>query len=55
MPRSIVAALYVLAMMAAVVSADFLFLGHRFWARLFTDIGSVAVSAAAYLRLMKRP
>ncbi len=47
MPRSIVATLYVLAMIAAVVGVDVLLIKQQFWARLFMNIGIVAVSAAA--------
>lgn len=55
MPRSIVAALYVLALIAAVVGVDLLFLRHRFWARLFVNTGVVTLAAAAYFRFMKKP
>jgi len=46
--------LYVLAMVAVVVSVDVLFLRHQFWARLIVNIGIVVVFAALYLVFMKR-
>ena len=54
MTRTAITALCVLTMIAVIVGADILFLRHRFWARLWVNIGVVAVFAAAYLRLVKR-
>jgi hypothetical protein len=47
--------LYVLAMVAIIVSVDILFLRHLFWPRLFTNIGIVLVFAVFYLTVLKRP
>ena len=48
-------ALYVLALVAAVVSVDVLFFRNRFWERLMVNLGIVLVFAAFYLRFLKRP
>jgi len=42
--------LYVLALVAVVVSVDILFFKHHFWARLVGNVGIVLVFAAFYLR-----
>ena len=54
MTRTAITALCVLTMISVIVGADILFLRHRFWARLWVNIGVVAVFAVAYLRLVKR-
>jgi len=46
--------LYVLAMVAVVVGADFLFFRHHFWARLIVNVGIVLVFATFYLRFLKQ-
>jgi len=51
----VVAALYVLAMVAVVVGVDILFFRHLFWDRLIVNVGIVLVFAAFYLRFLKRP
>jgi len=55
MPRNIYVALFVLVMIAVVVSLDFLFFRHHFWARLIANVGIVMVFAAFYLRFLKNP
>jgi hypothetical protein len=55
MTKSIVSVLYVVMMIAVVVSADLLFFKHRFWERLMVNIGIVLVFAAFYLRFLKNP
>jgi hypothetical protein len=55
MGRQVVAVLYVLVMVAIVVSVDILFLRNQFWARLLSNIGIVAVFAACYFIFLKRP
>ncbi len=47
--------LYVLALVAVVVSVDVLFFRHHFLARLLVNVGIVLVFAACYLRFLKRP
>ncbi|MGH7978745.1 MAG: hypothetical protein ACREE6_05175 [Limisphaerales bacterium] len=48
-------ALYVLVMIAVVVSVDILFFRHRFWERLTANIGIVMVFIAFYYRFLKNP
>jgi len=55
MGRQTTAALYVLALVAAVVSVDVLFFRNRFWERLMVNVGIVLVFAAFGLRFLKRP
>ena len=45
--------LYLLLMVAVVVTVDVLFLRHRFWVRLFTNIGIVAVFLVFYLVVVR--
>ncbi len=47
--------LYVVVMIAVIVSVDLLFFRHRFWERLIANIGIVMVFAAFYLRFLKNP
>ena len=47
--------LYLLALVAVVVSADILFFKHHFWARLIVNVGIVLVFVVFYLRFLKRP
>lgn len=55
MGRQVLAAVYVVVMVAIIVSVDILFLRHQFWARLASNIGIVAVFAACYFIFLKRP
>jgi hypothetical protein len=48
-------ALYVLVLVAVVVSVDVLFFRNQFWERLTVNVGIVLVFAAFYLRFLKRP
>jgi len=54
MERPAAVALYVLAMVAAVVCVDVLFFRHQPWERLIANVGIVVVFAAVYLRLLRR-
>jgi hypothetical protein len=54
MGRQAAAALYVLALVAAVVGVDFLLFRHHFWERLTVNVGIVLVFAAFYFRFLKR-
>jgi membrane protein implicated in regulation of membrane protease activity len=47
--------LYVLAMIAVVVSVDILFFRNQFWERLIVNVGIVLVFVAFYWRFLKRP
>lgn len=53
MPRNIQAVVYVLVLIAVVVSVDLLFFKNRFWERLLVNIGVVLIFAAFYLRFLK--
>jgi len=55
MTRNMSVMLYILVMIAVVVSADLLFFKNRFWERLIVNIGIVLVFAAFYLRFLKNP
>ena len=55
MTRQASVALYVVALVAVVVSVDVLFFRNRFWERLMVNVGIVLVFAAFYLRFLKRP
>jgi hypothetical protein len=54
MSKQIVVGLYVVAMIAVIVGVDVAFLRDRFWARLATNIGIVAVFAAFYWSFISR-
>ena len=55
MPRNIYVVLFILIMIAVVVSVDLLFFRNRFWERLIANIGIVLVFLAFYLRFLKNP
>ncbi len=55
MTKSISVVLYILVLIAVVVSVDLLFFKNRFWERLIVNIGIVLVFAAFYLRFLKNP
>jgi hypothetical protein len=55
MRRPAAVVLYVLALVAVVVSVDILFFRHHFWERLIVNVGIVVVFGAFYLRFLKRP
>ena len=55
MGKQIVAALYVVAMVAVIVVVDFLFFRNRVWERLAVNIGIVLVFAAFYFRFLWHP
>lgn len=48
-------ALYILAMVAVIVSVDFLFLRNQFWPRLLVNIGVVLAFGAVYFFFLKKP
>ena len=54
MRRRLADALYVLAMVLAVVAVDVLFLRHQFWGRLAVNIGIVLAFTAFYFSFLKR-
>jgi hypothetical protein len=52
--RGILLVLYILVLIAVVVSVDLLFFRNFFWERLMANIGIVLVFGAFYLRFMTR-
>ena len=55
MTRNMSVVLYVVVMIAVVVSVDLLFFKNRFWERLMVNIGIVLVFGAFYFRFLKNP
>ena len=55
MTRNMVVALYVVVMIAVIVSADLLCFRNRLWERLMWNIGIVVMLAAIYLGFMHSP
>lgn len=55
MTRNLSFALYVVVLIAVVVSVDVLFFRHHIWERLIVNIGIVLVFAAFALRFLKKP
>jgi hypothetical protein len=55
MPRNVSVVLYILVLIAVVVSVDLLFFKNRFWERLIVNVGIVLVFAAFGLRFLKNP
>lgn len=55
MKRDMSVVLYILVLIAVVVSVDLLFFKNRFWERLIVNIGIVLVFAGFYLRFLKNP
>jgi protein-S-isoprenylcysteine O-methyltransferase Ste14 len=55
MTRNMSVVLYIVVLIAVVVSVDVLFFKNRVWERLIVNIGIVLVFAAFYLRFLKNP
>jgi hypothetical protein len=55
MTKTIFVVLYIVVMIAVIVSVDLLFFKNRFWERLIVNIGIVSMFAAFYLRFLKNP
>ena len=55
MTRNMSVVLYIVVLIAVVVSVDLLFFRNLFWGRLIANIGIVLVFAAFYLRFLKNP
>jgi len=53
MTRNMAVALFVVVLIAVVVSVDLLFFRNLFWQRLIVNIGIVAVFAAFYVIFLK--
>jgi len=54
MGRQAAIVLYVVALIAVIVTVDVLFLRHHVWARLAVNVGIVLVWATFYLTYLKR-
>ncbi len=52
MTKSMVVALYMVALITVMVSVDFLFFRNRFWERLLVNIGMVLVFTAFSWRFL---
>jgi type IV secretory pathway VirB2 component (pilin) len=55
MARNMYVLLYIVVLIAVVVSLDLLFFKNHFWERLIVNIGIVLVFSAFYLRFFKSP
>ena len=55
MTKNMSVVLYIVVLIAVVVSVDLLFFKNRFWERLIVNIGIVLAFAAFYLRFLKNP
>jgi hypothetical protein len=55
MTRNLSVALYLVVLIAVVVSVDLLFFENHVWERLIVNIGIVLVFVAFYLRFLKNP
>ena len=55
MTKNMSVVLYIVVLIAVVVSVDLLFFRNRFWERLMVNIGIVLVFTAFYLRFLKNP
>ena len=53
--RNMYVLLYIVVLIAVVVSLDLLFFKNHFWERLIVNIGIVLVFSAFYLRFFKSP
>jgi len=53
MERQVIIGLYVVLLVAVIVSVDFLFFRREFWERLIANSGIVLVFIAFYLRFIK--
>lgn len=54
MKSRVATVLYLLLMVAVIVSVDLLFFKGRFWERLTVNVGLVLVFVAFYLRFLNR-
>jgi hypothetical protein len=55
MARKIPVVLFIVVLIAVVVSVDVLFFKNHFWARLIANIGIVAVFAVFGMRFLRSP
>ena len=55
MTENAITAVYILAMVAAIVLTDVFFFRNRLWPRLMVNIGIVLLFAACYFRFLRHP
>lgn len=55
MTKQMTALIYVLAMIAIIITVDVLIFRNHFWERLMVNVGIVLVFTAFYLRFLKHP
>ena len=55
MAKPMIAVLYVVVMIAVIVTVDALIFRNHFWERLLVNIGMVLVFVAFYWRFLKHP
>jgi cytochrome c oxidase subunit IV len=48
-------ALYIILMIAVIVTVDVLFFRHHFWERLAANVGIVLLCIAFYFRFLRNP
>lgn len=54
MEKNVTLVIFILLMVAVVVSVDILFFRHHFWGRLMANVGIVLIFIAFYLRFLQR-
>jgi hypothetical protein len=55
MNSSYIAAIFIVLMVAVIVTVDILFFRNLFWERLAVNVGIVLVFVAFYFRFLKHP
>ena len=57
MTKNLSVGIYIVALIAVIVTTDLVFFRHRiwFWERLMANVGVVLVFLAFYLRFMRNP
>jgi hypothetical protein len=55
MKKNLFVVLYIVVLIAVVVSVDILFFRDRFWERLIVNISIVFVDLAFYMRFLRKP
>jgi len=53
MNKNILVMIYIIAMVVTVTTIDIVFFRHRFWERLFANIGIIMIYVAFYLAFVK--
>jgi len=53
MEKNVTVVIFLLLMVAIIVTVDLLFFRHQFWERLLSNVGIVLIFVALYLRFLK--